>query len=51
MFAKIDRTDNCELCNRELAKRRKDISKVHLCTACCHIVELFERKAKRIFGA
>jgi hypothetical protein len=50
MFAKIERATECPVCNQTLKKQRKENGKVHCCSACIHIIELFERKAKRIFG-
>lgn len=51
MFGKTQRATECACCGKNLKKHRKENGIVHCCSACIHIIELFERKAKRIFGA
>jgi len=40
----------CSVCGRQLKKQRKDINFAHCCAACCNLLEILDRKAKKIFG-
>jgi len=49
-FGIINKDHACSVCGKKLKKQRRDANIAHCCSACCNLLGILDRKAKKIFG-